>query len=271
MNNAAAPDITIVAHVAPDAGPATLVNIASVDGPDTDPVPNNNTTQDPTEVADQANISLTKRTTGDNPVAAGEDTAFTIVVHNDGPSDADAVTVTDELPSGLSLVSVTGDGWNCTGDTTILCSRDTVAAGADAPAIVVMVQVGSGVPDGTTIVNTAHATTSTAGDDPADNTDSAPVDVHANADLSLIKTHDDATVHAGDPLTFDLAVHNAGSSDAVAPIRIRDTLPVGMTYLSSAGSWSCTAAAPGPGGQTVTCILTGTTVCWPAPTRRCCT
>ena len=61
LNNAAAPDITIVAHVAPDAGPATLVNIASVDGPDTDPVPNNNTTQDPTEVADLANISLTKR------------------------------------------------------------------------------------------------------------------------------------------------------------------------------------------------------------------
>ena len=258
LNNAAAPDITVVAHVAPDAGPATLVNIASVDGPDTDPVPNNNTTQDPTQVVDRANISLTKTTTGDNPVAAGENTAFTIVVHNDGPSDADAVTVSDELPSGLSLVSVTGAGWDCTGDTTILCSRDTVAAGADAPAIVVEVQVGSGVPDGTTITNTAHASTSTLGDDPDDNTDDATVDVQASADLVLDKSHPPGVVHAGDEVTFDLAVRNAGPSDAQPQITIVDQLPVGLTFVSSNGTWSCDANAPDASGQQVTCVLDGT-------------
>ena len=110
---AAAPDITLVADVAPDAGPATLVNIANVNGPDTDIDLGNNADPGPHRRRDQANISLTKTTTGDNPVSAGDTTAFTIVVHNDGPSDADAVTVTDQLPAGLTLVSVCGDGWTC--------------------------------------------------------------------------------------------------------------------------------------------------------------
>ena len=184
--SAAAPDITFVAHVAPDAGPATLVNIANVDGPDTDP-PRQQHRPRPDPIVDQANISLTKTTTGDNPVSAGDTTAFTIVVHNDGPSDADAViAVTDQLPAGLSLVSVAGDGWACTRRRhDPVHAATTVAAGTDAPPIVVTVRVGSGVPDGTTITNTADATTSTPGDDPADNTDDATVDVQAIADLSL--------------------------------------------------------------------------------------
>ena len=253
----AAPDITLVAAVAPDAGPATVVNIADVSGPDTDVDPDNNTDHDPTVIGDTANISLTKTTTGDNPVHAGDTTVFTIVVHNDGPSDADAVTMTDQLPAGLSLVSVSGDGWTCTRATTIQCGRDTVAAGADAPPIVVTVRVASGVPDGTTITNTADASTSTPGDDPADNTDDATVDVQTAADLTLQKTHPRGVVHAGDQVTFDLAVSNDGPSDALSPITVVDQLPVGMTYASSAGSWSCDAAAPDGAGQQVTCTLNG--------------
>ena len=257
LRAAGAPDITVVAHVGADAGPATLVNLATVDGPDTDPVPNNNTTEDPTRVVNQANISLTKTTTGDNPVSAGATTAFTIVVHNDGPSVASGISVADELPSGLSLVSVSGDGWSCGRNVTIQCTRDEVAAGADAPPIVVRVRVGSGVPDGTTITNTAVASTSTPGDDPADNTDDATVDVQASADLSLQKSHPRGIVHAGDQVTFDLAVHNDGPSDAVAPITVVDHLPAGMTYTSSAGQWSCDAATPDASGQQVTCTLDG--------------
>ena len=255
--NTAAPDITLVAAVAPDAGPATLINIADVTGPDTDVDPDNNTDHDPTEIDDDANISLSKTTTGDDPVSAGSTTAFTIVVHNDGPSDADAVTVSDELPAGLGLVSASGDGWTCTGVTLVQCERNTVAAGSDAPSIVVTVRVGSGVPDGTTITNTAHASTSTPGDDPADNTDDTTVDVQAAADLTLHKSHPEGEVHAGDEVTFDVAVRNDGPSDAVAPITVVDRLPVGLTYTSSTGDWSCDAAAPDASGQQVTCILNG--------------
>ncbi len=143
-----APDITVVAHVAAGAGPATLVNRASVDGPATDPVPANNADTDPTDVVDSANVSVSKEVTGANPVDAGAETEFRLVVHDDGPSDADGITVVDTLPPGLTSVSASGDGWGCqTGDTVITCSRTTIAAGTDAPPVIVRVRVGSGVAD----------------------------------------------------------------------------------------------------------------------------
>ena len=89
-------------------------------------------------------------------------TAFTIVVHNDGPSDADAVTVTDQLPTGLSLVSVDRRRLELHRRHHDPLQPRHRGRRHDAPAIVVTVRVGSGVPDGTSITNTAHATTSTA-------------------------------------------------------------------------------------------------------------
>ena len=60
---------------------------------------------------------------------------------------------------------------------------------------------------------------------------------------------------AGDPGTYRFVVVNTGPSDASAPVRITDTLPDGLTYVSSTdveGSWSCSAA-----GQDLTCDLSG--------------
>ncbi len=246
----AAGDLTVVAAVAPDAGPATLRNIASVDGPDTDPVPDNNTDTDDVAVTDQANVSVTKTTTGANPVRAGEEVEFTIAVHNDGPSDADDVSLADTLPAGLTLVSVDTAGWTCTPTSPLLCSLPTLGAGSDAPALVVTALVGPGVPDGTTLTNTAEVSTSTPGDDPDDNADTATVGVLTDADLALAKSHLGGSAVAGEQVTFVLTASNNGPSDAQATVRVVDTLPAEFTYLSSTGPWDCAAS-----GQTVTCDL----------------
>ena len=70
--------------------------------------------------------------------------------------------------------------------------------------------------------------------------------------MTLAKTHDASgdPVSAGDSVTFSLVAANAGPSDAVGPITVVDTLPAGMTYLSSQGPWDCV-----PAGQLVTCDL----------------
>jgi uncharacterized repeat protein (TIGR01451 family) len=252
-----APPITLVAHVAPEAGPATLINFANVAGVDTDIDLDNNTALDPTEVDDLANISLTKTTTGPDPVQAGRETAFTIVVHNDGPSVADDVRVSDALPPGTSLVSAEGTGWTCAGDVSVICSRSTIAAGANAPPIVLRVLVASGVPEGTIITNRATSTTSTPGDDPVDNSDDATVEVRTAADLAIDKSHPAGQVSAGDQVTFSMAVSNLGPSDALAPVTVTDQLPAGMTYLSVGNDWTCAPGAPATSGQQVACTLNG--------------
>ncbi len=115
------------------------------------------------------------------------------------------------------------------------CIRDTVEAGQDAPVIVVEALVGAGVADGTTLANTAAASTSTPGDNLGNNIASAEIQVQARADLVLTKSHSTGAVQAGTMTSFDITVSNDGPSDAAGPLTVTDTLPVGVSFLAATG------------------------------------
>jgi uncharacterized repeat protein (TIGR01451 family) len=67
-------------------------------------------------------------------------------------------------------------------------------------------------------------------------------------DLSLKKTHSQNFV-VGQNGTYSVQVSNTGLENSVGQIRVIDTLPTGLTFISAVGNgWSCSAA-----GQTVTC------------------
>jgi uncharacterized repeat protein (TIGR01451 family) len=59
-----------------------------------------------------ANLKITKSDNPD-PVRAGQQLTYTIGVENLGPSPATGVTVTDNLPKGVDLVSASGPGGAC--------------------------------------------------------------------------------------------------------------------------------------------------------------
>ena len=256
-DGADAPAITVVADVASDAGPATLVNLATVDGPADDTV-DNDTAEDPTVVEDEADLAVAKTATDPTPTA-GTETSFEISVSNAGPSDADTVAVSDVVPSGLVVVSAAGQGWTCdTTDARIDCTRPVLAAGATAPVITVTVDIDSSLPAGTVLTNVATVSTATPGDDPADNQDDAEVTLETATDLAIAKSHDGRAV-PGESMTFDLDVSNAGPSDVSGTVTVVDDLPTGLSYLAATGGqWSCAAD-----GQQVTCdhpgpVVTGT-------------
>ena len=152
------------------------------------------------------------------------------------------------------MFSISGNGWTCEAVLLVACARDRIVAGATRE-IYVVVRVASAVPDGASLTNAATATTTTPGDEPADNTDDADVDVLASADLSLLKSHQGTEVAAGTQVTFDLDVSNAGPSDAPSPITVVDTLPPGFAFAASSVPWICSAEPAGPAGQDVTCAL----------------
>jgi uncharacterized repeat protein (TIGR01451 family)/fimbrial isopeptide formation D2 family protein len=237
--------------VAAKAGPATVVNNVAVDGPNADPEPDNDTDADDSTIVDRADVKVTK-SAAVSTVHAGNKVTWTIDVSNDGPSDADSIAVSDLLPTGVTVDSISGDGWTC--DTAPLsCTRPVLAPG-DAPSITVVTTVGSGVAAGTTLTNTASVVTSTPGDDRDDNEDDAVVTTTTSADLELVKSHSGTPV-AGTRATFDLAVRNLGPSDAKGPVTIADHLPAGMTYLSATDAWSCLAGPVSASGQDVVCTL----------------
>lgn len=88
---------------------------------------------------------------------------YTVTVTNQaaatGPTKG-TVTVTDTIPSGLTLVSMAGTGWTCTSNT---CTRtDALGAGKSYPAITVTVDVSSNAP--ASVTNTVKVS---GGDSPA--------------------------------------------------------------------------------------------------------
>ncbi len=257
--------ITVVVGVPAGAGPATFTNVAEVAGilpePTTDLHPNS--AADPTIVTDLAEVSIVKAITPDGTtVTAGGSISYTLSVTNAGPSDADAVNVTDTLPGGFTATEITGDGWTCT-LATASCARATL--GLTTSVITVTASVSSAVADGTVATNSATVVWTDSRPGPHSATDTVPVTVNAVADLALVKTAPNAAPNAGDAVEYELALTNVGPSDAVGPITIVDTLPVGIRFQASTPGWTCVAdAVPTDADQTVTCTLGDGTVGLPA-------
>jgi uncharacterized repeat protein (TIGR01451 family)/LPXTG-motif cell wall-anchored protein len=85
----------------------------------------------------------------------GDIATFEIVPHNNGPADALAGwSVTDVLPPELTLVSMTGTGYNCTGAT--CTSTAGLANGADGSIITVAARIGAAATSATSLANVAY-------------------------------------------------------------------------------------------------------------------
>ena len=238
--------ITFTADIAPSVRPQLgATNVADVTGPeDTDP--SNNRDRDPVDIETEAEMVIAKVVEA-GPWVAGTDVEYTLTIRNDGPSEAPA-SVTDTLPAGLTMVSMSGSGWDCStveeGDQDGTCTF----TGNDG-----LHPVGTG--NATTITVTAHIAAGATGlTQPLTNeavltwTDSrgshtedsdAEITVTRVADLGIAKTALDAadgdattTAVAGESLWYRLVVRNEGPSDAIAPLVVTDTLPAGVSFVA---------------------------------------
>ena len=108
----------------------------------------------------QADLSITK-TDSPDPMAAGSNVTYTIIVTNNGPNVAQPVTVMDNLPSELTFVSCASTGIGSCGGTG---NSRTVTYGfltsGQSAIITLVASVNNSVAGGTTISNTATAVSS---------------------------------------------------------------------------------------------------------------
>lgn len=88
-------------------------------------------------------LSLTKTLVTTGTLIAGQTVTFSLVPHNNGPSPASAGwSVSDQLPTGLSFVSASGAGYDCTrapvGPADVTCVADgPLASGSDGSPVTV--------------------------------------------------------------------------------------------------------------------------------------
>jgi gliding motility-associated-like protein/uncharacterized repeat protein (TIGR01451 family) len=228
LANGGSATLTIVATVLAS-GP--YANTATITGTETDPNLSNNTstvTPIPVPITD---LSVVK--TVDNPTPnVGSNVTFTITAHNYGPSPATGVTVTDNLPAGYSVVSVTPSG-----STTWSAPTWTIgnlANGGSATLTIVATVLASGP-----YANTATITGAQTDPILANNTSTVtPVPVPIT-DLSVVKTVNNPIPSVGSNVTFTITAHNNGPSPATG-VSVTDNLPAGYTLVSatpSTGTW----------------------------------
>ncbi|MFK8115304.1 MAG: beta strand repeat-containing protein [Rubripirellula sp.] len=231
LANGANSVITVNVTVATDST-SPLTNTATVTSdPNTDPDPTNNSTDEDTTVNREVDVAIQKTVTG-TPVA-GQDVTYTLVVTNNGPSQARDVSVSDVLETDLTFVAGSFDpltsgvtlaqnGQTLTFDVGILDAAETATFTFDAT----IASSATG-----TIPNDATVTTTDTDTVAANNTDSAPIVVQQQIDLILQKDVDLATATPGqDSLVYTFTIsHDTDSPSDATNVVLTDVLPAGLT------------------------------------------
>jgi uncharacterized repeat protein (TIGR01451 family) len=199
-----------------------------------------------------ADVSITKTDHAD-PVTAGEDLVYSIVVANTGPDPAQDVAWTDTLPPGTSFVSLTTVGWSCTTPAvgaggTVSCSTPTLPVGG--AVFTMIVAVDAAIADGTVLSNTANVTTTTADPNGANDSATETTTVTTSADVSVVVTDTPDPVAPAANLTYAITVANAGPS-AAANAAFSNTMPAGTSFVSLTvpAGWSCATPPVGAIGD----------------------
>ena len=171
-------------------------------------------------------------------VSVGEQSMFVVETYNSGPTTAVGATMHDVVPAGLEILGVSTTAGTCsTSGNTVDCQFGDIQVGYAAFAHI------SVAPDasiaGTTVTNTATATSSTT---ITPGSDSADLEIRPATDLALTKVADVIDVNPGDTVTYTLTGTNLGSQDA-ADMQIVDHLPDAMdmstVVVSPSGAAQC--------------------------------
>ncbi|MCC7201160.1 MAG: DUF11 domain-containing protein [Nitrospirae bacterium] len=232
-----APVITI-SVTAPSEG-GSINNSATVSANESDPVPGNNNASQGTTINASADLAITKGDSPD-PVTAGGTLIYTLTVTNNGPSTATGVTVTDNLPSGVTYSGYSGAGWSCLHSSGVVtCTTASLGTGI-APVISITTTAPS-----TAGTKTNNASVTSAVSDPVSGNNSASQTTTinppsgANADLAITKSDSPDPVYAGAALTYTLNVTNNGPDTATGVV-VTDSLPSGAAFVSAGGTgWTC--------------------------------
>ena len=233
------PAITLTVNVDPKA-PGIVTNTATVSGGGDQNTNNNTATNQTTIIQTGPDPAISKTHSG--TFVESLTGTYTINVKNAGltPTDGTPVTVSDTMPTGLTVKTVSGTGWDCSASTTsaVSCTRsDVLASVTSYPAITLTVNVASDAP--ASVINTA--TVSGGGDVNSFNDSSSDkTNVTLRPDLTITKSHSGDFHQGQNNATYILTVNNIGGAATSGTVTVTDTVPAGLN-LSSAfgGGWFC--------------------------------
>ena len=222
---------------------------------------NSATVQTTVGLSATADLSITNTATP-NPVIAGNNLTYTVVVKNNGAAAATTVAFSEAIPANTTFVSATpspATGWTCgVAGGTLTCSNPTVLSGASTTFTIVMT-VNAATASGTVIKDTANVSSATTDPNPNNNSATASVVVASagQADLSVTSSATPNPVTDGNNITYTQSVTNNGPA-ASGTATFTDAIPTGTTFVSFGipSGWNCGASIPSVGGTgTISCSI----------------
>ncbi|MEG3858271.1 DUF4347 domain-containing protein, partial [Microcoleus sp. herbarium12] len=193
--------------------------------------PTNSTVR--TTLTPNADLATTK--TGSTNATPGNPVSYTIATVNNGPSPAQAVTITDSIVPGLTGVTASDNGTYNAATGVVSFPPVAIANGTTA-----LRTIGFTVPLTATIPisNTARSSSITPDLIPGNNNGSNPnasvtTTIAARADVVTQKTAP-ASINAGGTLTYTITTSNSGPS-AATNVVITDSLIPGLTGVTASG------------------------------------
>jgi LPXTG-site transpeptidase (sortase) family protein len=225
LANGGSSTLTITATVT---GTSAVINTATKSAEtEPDPVAGNNTSS-VTVTGQAADIAITKTVSNATP-NVGSQVTFTVTAHNNGPSTATGVVVTDLLPGSLTFVT-SNPGSPAYMPGTGVWTVGTLTNGASA-TLTITVTVTTTAPTTNTATKTAEDQT----DPVAGNNSAFAIVTGQAADIAVTKSVSNPTPDFGTNVTFTVTATNNGPSGATG-IVVNDKLPVGLTFVSAAPS-----------------------------------
>nr|WP_295864862.1 gliding motility-associated C-terminal domain-containing protein [uncultured Chitinophaga sp.] len=187
-----------------------------------------------TNISRRARLEIHK--TGPATTTAGNSIAYTLEVLNNGPSDANNITIKDAVPAGILNATWTATASGGASLTSAGTGTQDVLVNGNipvTPGAKITVQINGKVdPDYAlpNITNVAIALNDPSFATPAGDTASVVTTINRVANLRIVKSGP-ANQGAGEPMQYTLQVQNDGPSN-VQGARIEDVLP--STLLNSA-------------------------------------
>ncbi|PSR53277.1 hypothetical protein AHMF7605_06900 [Adhaeribacter arboris] len=194
-----------------------------------DEVTTNNSASNTISVGTPADVAVTNAVAA-GPYYNGVNTTFTVTAKNNGPNTATGITILDQLPASLELVSATpstGTYNSTSGNWTIASLANTATA-----TLTLLVKPKTIGNIGTTATKTAE---NEFDNNTANDAASASINVSANADLIVTNSVAAGPYYRGVQTTYTVTVNNAGP-DAASGVIIKDLLPAGLTFNSATPS-----------------------------------
>jgi uncharacterized repeat protein (TIGR01451 family) len=170
---------------------------------------------------------------------------YTVVVGSRGPgTTSGTITVVENVPAGLTVTGMSGDGWDCTVGTLTCTTSAVLPANGTLPAIRVVVSVASNA--SSPLVPSATVSGGGAANSP---TASDSTVIAAGPDLIAIVTADRPAAQ-GAVIQMSFTVRNVGGAATTGSYTLTAPMPTGLRIDSIFGAnFACAAS----GGTNVSC------------------